>query len=67
MDVNQLREKGNNLYADKRYQEALELYSQALHLEPSNYVLLSNRSAAYAHLGLYENALADASEVREGV
>ncbi len=63
MDVNQLREKGNNAYADKRYEEALHLYSEALKLEPANFVLLSNRSAAYAHLNQYEAAFQDAVKV----
>jgi len=59
-----LKAQGNAHFAKKQWQEALDLYSQALDLEKDNIALgalLSNRSACLAHLDRFELALADAS------
>lgn len=46
----------------QKYQEAAELYTQAIQLDPKNHVLYSNRSAAHVQMKKYEEALADAEE-----
>jgi stress-induced-phosphoprotein 1 len=42
------------------FSSAVAFFTQALDLDPNNYILLSNRSASYAKLRQYENALLDA-------
>jgi stress-induced-phosphoprotein 1 len=44
---------------------ASEKFTQAIELEPSNHILYSNRSAAYASKKEYQNALGDANKVTE--
>ncbi|GFR41967.1 hypothetical protein Agub_g2767 [Astrephomene gubernaculifera] len=46
----ELKDQGNRCFADKAYEQALDFYSRALSLAPSNPVLLSNLAAT--HLGL---------------
>ncbi|KAI8919613.1 hypothetical protein BC831DRAFT_430948 [Entophlyctis helioformis] len=52
---------GNKLYGDKKYSDAIDLYSQAIKLSPSA-VFYGNRAAAYANLYEYENVISDCDE-----
>ena len=60
-----LKDQGNKAFAAKRYDEAIEIFTQAIALDPSNHVLYSNRSAAKAGKKMWAEALADAEEVCE--
>lgn len=40
-------EEGNRLFGEKKYDEAIACYSAAIALDPSFYVLYSNRSKSY--------------------
>jgi stress-induced-phosphoprotein 1 len=42
-----------------------EKFTQAIEIEPSNHILYSNRSAAYASKKDYQHALEDANKVTE--
>lgn len=57
-----MKEKGNAALAAEKFDEAIQYYTEAIELDPSNYVLYSNRSAAYAKAGNYQQALKDADE-----
>lgn len=63
-DVNTLKDEGNKAFSAKEYDKAMDLFSQAIQLDPTNHVLYSNRSAAKAGKKLWDAALEDAEEVR---
>ncbi|XP_076174844.1 stress-induced phosphoprotein 1 [Ptiloglossa arizonensis] len=58
--VSELKDKGNLALRKGRLDEAIEYYTEAIALDKSNHLLYSNRSAAYAKAGKYEQALEDA-------
>lgn len=60
--MNTLKEEGNKALAADNFEEAIAAYTEAINLDPSNHVLFSNRSAAYAKAGKYELALKDADQ-----
>jgi tetratricopeptide (TPR) repeat protein len=61
-DANALKDQGNNAFRDKRFKEAVSLYSRAIALAPHDGVLYSNRSAAHLSDGNLNDALEDASQ-----
>ncbi|CAN6486396.1 unnamed protein product [Victoria cruziana] len=61
----QAKAKGNAAFSAGRFEEAARHFSDAIALAPSNHVLYSNRSAAYASLHKYSDALADAKKTVE--
>jgi stress-induced-phosphoprotein 1 len=58
-----LKDQGNKAFAAKNYDKAIELFSQAIQLDPQNHVLFSNRSAAKAGKKQWDQALEDAEQV----
>jgi len=59
-EFNKLKEKANEYYVVGFYKEAVNIYTQLLEWEPENYMVLSNRSAAYIKLENWNEALNDA-------
>lgn len=59
----ELRNAGNQAFADQHYELALEKYSQAVQSAPTDFTLLSNRSNVFAKIGKFEEALKDADQV----
>jgi len=55
-----LKGRGNTAMAQKKYTEAIDLYTQALKLIPGNPIFLSNRAAAYSASSQHEKAKDDA-------
>jgi stress-induced-phosphoprotein 1 len=55
------KNKGNAAFSAGNYQDAVKHFSEAISLDPNNHVLYSNRSAAYASLKQYKEALNDAN------
>ncbi len=43
-----VKEKGNAAFMEGDFQEAIKLFTRGLDIEPNNFLLYSNRSAAYA-------------------
>jgi stress-induced-phosphoprotein 1 len=62
--VDELKEKGNAAFLKKDFRRALQLYSEALDLDPSNHLVWANRSASKADLKDYDGAIEDAQQVR---
>jgi len=63
LQVNELKAQGNKAFQAKDYDAAIDLFTQAIALDPKNHVLWSNRSAAKAGKKQWADALADAEEV----
>ncbi|KAI5298280.1 ubiquitin-protein transferase activating protein, partial [Ascosphaera pollenicola] len=60
-----LKAEGNKAFAAKDFQTAVEKFTEAIALDPTNHVLYSNRSGAYASLRDFQKALEDAEKVTE--
>lgn len=58
-----LKDQGNKAFAAKDYDKAIDLFTQAIALDPNNHVLYSNRSAAKAGKKDWGAALEDADQV----
>lgn len=56
------RAKGNEAFAAKRFDEAIEQYGLALSVDPRSHVALSNRSFAYYMIKDYQKSYEDACE-----
>ncbi|CAI2165459.1 2680_t:CDS:10 [Funneliformis geosporum] len=65
MSAEEYKSQGNKSFAAKDYDKAIELFTKAIELDPSNHVLYSNRSASYASLKKYDKALEDANKTVE--
>lgn len=50
---------GNNYFKAKQYREAIEKYTEAIQLDPSDVTFYSNRSACYAALNMWAEAAED--------
>ncbi|KAI0786453.1 chaperone [Abortiporus biennis] len=57
-----LKDQGNKAFQAKDYDMAIDLFTQAIALDPNNHVLYSNRSAAKAGKRNYAAALEDAEQ-----
>lgn len=57
--------EGNKAMAAKDFETAVAKYTEAIALDPTNVVYLSNRAAAYSSLSQHENAVKDAEAAVE--
>ena len=56
------KSQGNNALQAGMFADAIDLYTKAIGLDPNSEVFFSNRSAAYANLKRFREALDDAQE-----
>ncbi|KAB2067134.1 hypothetical protein ERO13_A09G195100v2 [Gossypium hirsutum] len=60
--ADEAKAKGNAAFSSGDFNTAVKHFTEAINLSPSNHVLYSNRSAAYASLHQYDSALSDAKK-----
>ncbi|KAM7216563.1 heat shock protein sti1 [Rhypophila decipiens] len=63
--ADELKALGNKAIAAKNFDEAIEKFTQAIAIDPSNHILYSNRSAAYASKKDWDHALEDADKTTQ--
>ncbi|XP_065655341.1 dnaJ homolog subfamily C member 7 isoform X2 [Hydra vulgaris] len=56
------KEQGNEAYSQKNYTKAVQLYTEAINLDPSNAAYYCNRAAAYMMYQEFKLALEDSSK-----
>jgi len=56
---------GNGFYKNKEYEKAIEEYTKAIKLYDKDHSYYSNRSACYAEIGKFDEALADGKKCVE--
>ena len=61
----ELKDRGNESFQAGDLQEAIQFYSQAIELDPDNYIYYSNRCAAYMKTDSKSKALKDAERCVE--
>jgi len=64
-DAIALKNEGNALLKKKNFPAAIKKYTEAIVLDPTNYVFYGNRAAAHLSLRKYEVALQDADKAIE--
>lgn len=60
--ADQLKVEGNRSMASRQFEEAISKYTQAIELDSTNVVYLSNRAAAYSSSSQHEKAVEDATK-----
>lgn len=63
--ANQHKAEGNKAFSAGNFQEAITHFTKAIECNPNDHVFYSNRSACYASLGKYNEALQDAKKCVE--
>lgn len=65
MSAADLKAKGNAAFSAKDFTTAIDFFSQAIEVDAANHVLYSNRSACYASLKKFDQAVEDADKCIE--
>jgi stress-induced-phosphoprotein 1 len=65
MSAAEFKEKANNYFKAKDYDNALKCFTEAINLDPKDHIHYSNRSACYFNMGEFDKALEDAEKCIE--
>jgi tetratricopeptide (TPR) repeat protein len=60
--IQRYKDRGNKAVQAGNFEDAIDNYSTAIELDPSNHVLYSNRAAAYCSVNQFQSALKDAQK-----
>ena len=63
--ADELKNQGNLLFSSGNFEEAVDVFTLAINADPTNAVLYSNRSAAFASLKQWSEAVEDAKKTTE--
>jgi len=64
-NADKLKQKGNSLMSSKKYDEAIQTYTEAIKFDSTNPVYYSNRAAAHSSKGDHHSAIGDAEKAIE--
>lgn len=64
-DPIKLKELGNKAYINKNYEEAVELYSKAIEIDPKDPVFYSNRATSLFELEKFDDCILDCDKCIE--
>lgn len=64
-EAESLKAAGNQLVSQRDFKAAIEKYTAAIQLDPTNPVYYSNRAAAHSQLGAHDDAIEDALKALE--
>jgi len=59
------KDRGNELYKDKKFDEAIAAYNEAIALDPTNMTFLSNKAAVYFTTKQYDECIVACTEAVE--
>ena len=58
-DPNALKEAGNKAFSLSQFDEALELYTKAIEIDPNNHIFFANRANAYLETSNFDSCIED--------
>lgn len=61
----ELKDRGNTLYKEKKFDEAIEAYNEAIAVDPTNITFLNNKAAVYIEMGEPDKAIELCNEALE--
>lgn len=61
-EAEELKNEGNKLMKEEKYNEALTAYGRAISLDATNPIYYCNRAAAYSRIGDYQRAVDDCNQ-----
>lgn len=56
-----LKNEGNRLMKEEKYEEAIQMYTKAINIDPRNPIFYCNRAAAFIRLNNFDRAIADSN------
>jgi len=59
------KNKGNESYKNKNFEQAIKHYNAAMEINPNNITYLNNRAAVYLEMGKYDESIADCQKAVE--
>lgn len=64
-DSNAIKDRGNTLYKNKQFADAIAAYDEAYTTDPTNLMVLNNKAAVFVESGQVDDALALCAEILE--
>jgi stress-induced-phosphoprotein 1 len=65
LSIQEFKNKGNDAYKKKEFDQAIALYNQAIEVDPENVMYRLNKAAVYLEQGKYDECIASCKEAIE--